>query len=158
MKKSINIGVWDYVSMVALGILVLPVVLYVCLGFMYGWAEDRTFEPQWQDCFQQANKILAAHNLCETNKACSEKSVSIYVAGYASKLPKGFNIQIYGASDPKLLNELYVVFTKKFDEALEMKHLNIQAYAFTKQEALDSAFSKEWRDGSVLDVDMQRKQ
>ncbi|MDR3424332.1 MAG: hypothetical protein P4L50_01765 [Anaerolineaceae bacterium] len=45
-------------------ILMLSVLLYVGAGFVFGWTEDRTFEAQRTEGFQQADKILIENGLC----------------------------------------------------------------------------------------------
>jgi hypothetical protein len=152
MKKSKTIKIIIIIGALALILPTLPGLLYLGMFLVFG-TEDRTFESVWFDGFHEADKILVANGLCPTNKVCSQNSVSIFAMG----IPKGFQVEIYGTSDHKLLEELSMTFTKKFTETPSMKHLTVHAYAFTRQEAGNFPFIKEWSEGSILKIDVRRK-
>lgn len=134
---------------------VTTIVLFSLVLVLGSCGGDRTFEKQWDDGFQEANKIFIARGLCQIRHVCEDRN-SMYVMGMPFWSKAGFQVEIYGIKDPEILSEIAQVFTKKFLETQNMRRLVVTAYAFTKKEDLTLPFAKKWHEGSIFELDMKR--
>ena len=125
----------------------------MAVSLFYG-NEDHTFDQQMHEAHKEADQILSQHGLCTAQQECYENHVSIFNSGNAARFSNGFNVEIYGTTDQKLLGEISQTFINQFNITPEMERISIIAYAPTRHQVGNHSLSKQ---SAILDIDMRRR-